>query len=171
MNHLSLHPHCAPGSVTAIDAVIEPTATGCRASFLARGEIGQIAVPKEEQPGRFDDLWQTTCFEIFWSHGEHAYREFNLSPSGRWACYDFDGFRDGMRDAPATVHIYAAVNDAELRLTAEISSELPLPAAVALNAIIKDANGVNRYWALAFPPGTPEFHADTCRALRLEPAA
>lgn len=171
MNHLSLHPLCAPGSVTAIEASIEPTATGCRALFLARGDIGHIVVPRKEQPKRCDDLWRTTCFEIFWCNGGHAYREFNLSPSGCWACYDFDGIREGMRDAPAEVQMHATVNDTELRLMAEISADMPLPATVALNAIVKDADGVNRYWALAFPPGAPEFHADTCRALRLEPAA
>ena len=167
MNQLIPHPGCAFGSITAIAASIEPTEHGCRAVFVARGDITRIAVPVEDQPGRFDNLWKTTCFEIFWSHDGNSYREFNLSPSGRWACYDFDGFREGMRDAPTEVAITMAVSDTELRLEAEIKSELPLPATVALNAIIKDADGVNRFWALAFQPGAPEFHAPTCRALSL----
>ena len=167
MKRLVLHPHCAAGSVTQIEAAIEPTAAGCRVTFVARGQIGAIAVPGIDEPGRFDNLWKTTCFEIFWSDDGTSYREFNLSPSTRWACYDFDAFREGMRDAPAEVEIAIAVSASELRLDATIRSDLPLPGSVALNAIIEDADGVNRFWALAFQPGAPEFHAEQCRALRL----
>ena len=171
MNQLVPHPGCAAGSITAIEASIEPTEHGCRAVFVASGDIFRIAVPSVDQPGRFDNLWKTTCFEVFWSHDGTAYREFNLSPSTRWACYDFDSFRDGMRDAPAEVEITLAASAGELRLDAVIRSALPVPATVALNAIIEDADGVNRFWALAFQPGAPEFHAEACRALKLEPAA
>lgn len=168
MTPLVLHPDCQPGSVTAIEASIEPTPQGCRATFVAYGNIGAIAVPQRAEPGRFDDLWKTTCFEIFWSHDGTSYREFNLSPSTRWACYDFDAFREGMRNAPAEVEIAVEVDEQRLRLVAEIRSELPLPATVALNGIIEDADGVNRFWALDFRPGAPEFHAAECRAIALE---
>ena len=171
MKSLILHPDCDPGSVTLIQAEIVPTADGCCVTFVARGQISAIAVPALDQPGRFDSLWKTTCFEIFWSHDGTSYREFNLSPSTRWACYDFDSFREGMRDAPAEVEVTVTVSETELRLDAEIRSTLPLPATVALNAIIKDADGENRFWALAFQPGAPEFHAEACPALTLEPSA
>lgn len=167
MQTLALHPDCAPGSIHSITADVVSTPQGCRATFVARGEVARIAVPAPAMPGRFDNLWQTTCFEIFWSHDGTSYREFNLSPSSRWACYDFDGFREGMRNAPAEVEIAVTVTESELQLTAEIHSTLPVPARVALNAIIADADGVNRYWALAFRPGKPEFHASECRALEL----
>ena len=56
-------------------------------------------------------------------------------------------------------------------LKIHIGSKVPLPATVALNVIIKDADGVNRFWALAFQPGAPEFHAEACRALGLAASA
>ena len=168
MHSLVLHPDCPPGSITAIEALIEPTPTGCRAVFVARGDIGRIAVPGIDAPGRFDNLWKTTCFEIFWSPDGTSYREFNLSPSTRWACYDFDAFREGMRDAPAEVEITVSASPTELRLEAQIRSDLLVPATVALNGIIEDHDGVNRFWALAFRRGAPEFHATECRALALE---
>ena len=164
---LILHPDCAPSAIHAISATIEPTATGCRATFIAHGNIAAITVPPRDTPGRFDDLWKTTCFEIFWSHDGTSYREFNLSPSSRWACYDFDGFRLNARDGEAQVAITCTASAGTLQLEAEIRSNLPLPATVALNAIIEDADGVNRYWALAFAAGKPEFHSATCRVLRL----
>ena len=167
MNQLVLHPHCASGSIIAIEASVEPTQGGCRAVFVARGDIGQVALPAIDSPGRFNNLWKSTCFEIFWSHDGTAYREFNLSPSTRWACYDFDAFRGGMRNAPAEVEIGVTASATELRLEAQIASDLPVPATVALNGIIEDHDGVNRFWALAFAPGAPEFHAEACRALVL----
>lgn len=171
MNQLSLHPHCASGSAIAIAAAIEPTPGGCRAVYVARGDISRISVPKIDQPGRFDNLWKTTCFEIFWSHDGTSYREFNLSPSTHWASYDFDGFRENMRDAPAGVEIDVNVSDTELRLEAKIICDLLLPATVALNAIIEGSDGVNQYWAMAFGPGAPDFHDVACRTLRLEASA
>ena len=170
MNPLVLHPQCAPGSIVRIDAEIEATPTGCRALFIATGDVARIKMPAPQADrGRCDDLWQTTCFEIFWQPaGGTFYREFNLSPSSRWACYDFDDFREGMRNAPAKVEIDVAVTADTLRLEAHIESDLPEPASVALNAIIEDADGVNRFWALAFQEGKPEFHSIVCRALRID---
>lgn len=114
-----------------------------------------------------DNLWKTTCFEIFWQpQGGSAYREFNLSPSHRWAAYDFDDVRLNGRDAPTEAIVIACSHSkTELVLDAMITAELPLPAAVALNAIIEDAQGVLQFWALQFAPGKPEFHSETCRAL------
>lgn len=167
MQQLVLHPDCTPGSIQSVAVEIVPTAGGCRATFVARGDVAKIAVPAAATPGRHDNLWQTTCFEIFWSLGGTGYREFNLSPSSRWACYDFDAHRAGMRDAMAEVAIDVAVSADELRLTADIRSTLPLPAKVALTAIIAEGDDVNRYWALAFRAGVPDFHASECRALEL----
>jgi len=168
MTPLVLHPDSKPGSITGVSAAITVVPGGCRAVFVASGAIGRIAVPAISQPERLDDLWRTTCFEIFWSHDGTSYREFNLSPSTRWACYDFDNFRAGMRNAPAEVAITVNTNGTELRLEAVIQSDLPLPATVALNAIIADADGINRFWALDFAGGAAEFHSPACRALRLD---
>jgi hypothetical protein len=72
-----------------------------------------------------------------------------------------------MRDAMAAVEIDLAISAGELRLTADIRSTLPLPAKTALNAVIAEEDGGNRYWALAFRTGVPDFHATECRALEL----
>lgn len=169
MHKLILHPDCAPGSITQIEAMLEATAAGCRVTFVARGDVGRIAIPLHQADrDRFDNLWKTTCFEIFWQpEGGTWYREFNLSPSSRWACYDFDDFRAGMRNAPANVDIDVAISATQLRLTADIMSDLRRPAKVALNGIIEDADGNNRFWAIAFPDGAPEFHSTICRELKV----
>lgn len=169
MHQLTLHPSCAPGPIRRISAAIQPTPDGCRARFLMEGDIGRIKVPSHAMSERMDDLWLTTCFEIFWQPvGGSYYREFNLSPSSRWACYDFDDFRKNSRDAEVSaISIACSTHDAKLELETSIASTLPTPADVALNAVVEDVDGNIQFWALAFADGKPEFHSEVCRAMKL----
>lgn len=170
MHPLMLHRTCDLGPIRAVTAAITATAQGCEAEFRLDGRIGEIVLPSHGPSVRTDNLWQTTCFEIFWQPlGGSAYREFNLSPSGRWAAYDFDSFREGMRDAPVNAIALSCSQDgAGLVLTASIAADLATPAQVALNAVVENANGGKQYWALAFPAGPPEFHSEANRQLILD---
>lgn len=174
MQPLMLHRTCDLGPIRAVTATLRATATGCEAEFRLDGRVDAIVLPAPAPSERTDNLWKTTCFEIFWQPiGGTSYREFNLSPSGRWAAYDFDAFREGMRDAPVeaiSVACAHAVNEGrgELVLKASIAADLPAPAQVALNAIVEHEGGALQFWALAFPPGQPEFHSEACRQLIVE---
>lgn len=169
MHQLTLHPDCAPGPITSVSAAITPTQSGCHARFRFDGDIGRIKVPCPATSERTDFLWKTTCFEIFWQpDGGTWYREFNLSPSSRWACYDFDDFRLNSRDGEVeAIAVACSHNDRALALEASISSTLQLPARIALNAIVEDLEGNIQFWALDFPTGKPEFHSEVCRAVSL----
>lgn len=170
MHPLMLHQTCAAGPIRAVTASVTATPAGCEAEFRLDGHVPAIIVPEPALPERMDNLWKTTCFEIFWQPlGDTYYREFNLSPSGRWAAYDFDSFREGMRDAPVEAIAIACSHDENgLVLKASIAAELPDPAQVALNAIVEHPDGTLQFWALAFPPGRPEFHSEACRAVIIE---
>jgi hypothetical protein len=170
MHPLMLHVTCDLGPIRAVTASVTATSQGCEAEFRLDGHVPTIILPPPAAAERIDNLWKTTCFEIFWQPlGDTYYREFNLSPSGRWAAYDFDSFREGMRDAPVDSISIACSHDAEgLVLKASIASKLPAPAQVALNAIVEHPGGGLQFWALAFPPGKPEFHSEACRALVIE---
>ena len=167
-----LHQTCDLGPIRAVTAHVEATELGCEARFRLDGAVDRIRLPDAAPSQRTDNLWKTTCFEIFWQRiGEASYREFNLSPSGRWAAYDFDSFRAGMRDAPLdAISLSVAAEAGSLELVASIAAELPTPAQIALNAIVEHADGALQYWALAFPPGKPEFHSEACRQWVLERA-
>jgi hypothetical protein len=167
MHPLMLHVTCDLGPIRAVTAVISATADGCETEFILDGHIPGIILPPPAEPERRDNLWQTTCFEIFWQPlGGKGYREFNLSPSGQWAAYDFDSFREGMRDAPVEAIVISCSHDgAGLVLRASIAADLPTPAQVALNAVVENSDGAKQYWALAFPPGKPEFHSEANRAI------
>ncbi|MFM7404368.1 MAG: hypothetical protein ACKO1N_09850 [Erythrobacter sp.] len=170
MHPLMLHVACDLGPIRAVTASITATPHGCDAEFRLDGDCSAITVPPSAMPERMDNLWKTTCFEIFWQPlGGTGYREFNLSPSGRWAAYDFDSFREGMRDAPVeAIAIACSQDEAGLILKASIAADLPDPAQVALNAIVEHPDGSLQFWALAFSPGKPEFHSEACRAVIIE---
>src|SRR5579863_7062353 len=66
-------------------------------TFVVTGEVGRLSIAAPAQPERADGLWRTTCFEAFLKAADApAYVELNLAPSGRWAAYRFDAFREGM---------------------------------------------------------------------------
>ena len=166
-----LHRTCDLGPIRAVTADITAHSTGCEAQFRLDGRVRDIVLPDPGPSVRTDDLWKTTCFEIFWQPiGAPGYREFNLSPSGRWAAYDFDAFREGMRDAPIDAisldcEVSGEAGQEQLVLSAVIAADLPTPAQVALNAIVEHRGGSLQFWALAFGPGKPEFHSEACRQL------
>jgi hypothetical protein len=168
MTLLVRHPDTPPGAIRNVDAELVRTADGVIATFRAIGDIAQLIVPDPKPGGRTDNLWKTTCFEVFVGGEGAAYREYNLSPSSQWACYAFDRSRDGMRDAPAEVAIETSKDSKSLLLIARIKSDIPNPARIGLSAVIEEADGAIRYWAVAFASGKPDFHAEAARALLLD---
>lgn len=116
-------------------------------------------------PGRADELWRHTCFEVFVTGlCSAAYREFNFSPSGEWAAYAFTAYRAGMlpldlRRAPELRWQRTA---AQLELIATLPADALMTAAgvsrIALSAVIEEQSGTITYWALKHPAGHPDFH-------------
>src|SRR5690606_15924970 len=77
-----------------------------RLDYRVAAELSQLCLPAPvvvagAAAGRADQLWRHTCLEVFVAgRGSQGYREFNFSPSGEWAVYDFSAYRAGMT-APA----------------------------------------------------------------------
>lgn len=131
-----------------------------RLEFDVSDPQGVLVLPRAMAPERADALWKTTCFEFFLRRaGEAGYVEFNLSPSGQWAAYAFDDYRQGMADldvlAPA---IEMATADGTLRLVASVTAPRPGPWLTSLSAVIEEADGTKSYWALAHGSDKPDFH-------------
>lgn len=141
---------------------------GAVAIFRIRGDISRLVIPPPAASERADDLWRTTCFELFVSGDGTSYREFNFSPSGQWAAYEFTGYREGRSDTPASVETEIYQEISELQFSAKIIAEFPNPAFVGLTAVIEETDGIVRYWATSFAPGEPDFHAAATRSLLLD---
>ena len=168
MTLLVRHPSTPAGAVHTVDAELERVADGVIATFRVSGDLSRLVLPGPAAAGRADDLWKTTCFELFVEGEGAAYREFNFSPSSRWAAYEFADYRQPNGNVEAQVDIACSSDSKQLTLTAKVESEVPNPARIGLSAVIEETDGVLRYWAAAFAPGKPDFHARATRALLLD---
>jgi len=171
---LSLTPHPArpPLAVRSVEArVLRGGGPWLQLRWRIEG-AGRLFAPPFAGKGRADGLWRTTCFELFLrpTGGTSAYAEFNLSPSERWAAYDFDAPREGMRNRPMPGDPVCtfrrggsvAIFDAAIPVAA-------LPAqrcAMGLTAVIEEQNesgaSLLSYWALAHCGEQPDFHDPAC---------
>jgi hypothetical protein len=159
------HPDAPPGAIQSIDAELERMAGGAVAIFRVRGDISKLVIPPPAESGRADNLWRTTCFELFVTGEGASYREYNFSPSCQWAAYEFDDYRSDMRNLDARIETELYQEKNELQFSAEIRAEFANPAQIGLAAVIEESDGVLRYWSTAFAPGKPDFHAAAVRSL------
>jgi hypothetical protein len=168
---LLCHPNTPCPALTGIDVSVAVQADGSlRLDYRLSGRLAALTIPPEQTPTAADDLWQHTCCEAFVARpGSPAYREFNLSPSRQWAAYRFSDYRQRSDWAvPAAPRIAVTQEDGQLHLHAVLPATLlpeHQPGALqqpalqlALSCVIAAADGSRSYWALAHPPGQPDFH-------------
>ena len=123
--------------------------------------------------GRADGLWRTTCFELFLRpQGGQSYHEYNFAPSGQWAAYSFDDYREGMRDLALREELELGHSWLGQSWWLDVEPILPdwskAPFDVGLSAVIEEIDSTKSYWALRHPPGKPDFHHPDSFALTLE---
>jgi len=133
-----------------------------------------LAAPSS-RPERRDDLWRSTCFELFIAAaGEPVYREVNLSPSGDWNVYRFSGYRRGMENEPSLQALPFGFKP--LPGSIELLLAWPLPddlratdpfLEVGVCAVIEQRHGQLSYWAATHPGDEADFHRRDGLLLRL----
>ena len=167
----TLHPHpdTPPLAVKSVAAQVIAAGNHWLQLRWRVESAASVIVPPLAGKGRADGLWQTTCFELFLrAPGADGYVELNLSPSERWAAYDFTGYREGMAQRPMPRNSHCtwrrgrafAIFDAEVPL----AGLPPLPWDYGLTAVIEEQGGVKSCWAMAHAPGKPDFHHAACVA-------
>ncbi len=108
---------------------------------------------------RKDNLWQTTCFEAFWSvPGSKQYFELNFSAQGEWNVYQFNDYRQPQPPKPSHQYTVSRIivgkNNIECQLQAGVSfTHLD----VGLTAIITTAKD-KLYFALSHKSEKADFH-------------
>ena len=177
---LTLHPGSRCTSATRIDMEIgRPQPGNLVLRYSVTGRISDLRMPPSGAPMRAEELWQHTCFEAFVrAPSSAAYYEFNFAPSMQWAAYRFSAYRHEMSvaDDVSAPRIEAQSRGELYQLRASLSldglSSLPTDAAwrLGLSAVIEETSGRKSFWALAHPPGKPDFHHPDCFACEL-PAA
>jgi hypothetical protein len=176
---LNLHPDSLRSAATQIDVdTARPRAGSLIVSYVVTGRIRDLSLPPVTSPTRAEELWQHTCFEAFVRcSASDAYYEFNFAPSTRWAAYQFDAYRSGMRVAsdvsPPVIEVEANPERFTLHASLQLDqlSALPRDARwlLGLSALIEETSGRKSYWALTHPPGKPDFHHADCFAHEFSP--
>ena len=166
-------------AATHIDVeVARPCADDLLLTYVVDRAIGDLLLPRPAAPSRSHELWQHTCFEAFVGTAAGSpYYELNFAPSTQWAAYRFDSYRRGMRVATEIGAPAIAVKSTSDRFTLQASlrldelSALPrdVPWRLGLAAITEDTHGGKSYWALAHPPGKPDFHHFDCFTSGISP--
>jgi hypothetical protein len=164
---LDLHRDFHCDAVRTLEVEVARPALGQLAlRYVLAGDTERLRLPPPATPARTDELWRRTCFEAFVADaGGAAYVEVNLAPSTRWAAYGFTSYRAGMRvlEEVAAPHFESERSAERFELCAVIdlaAAGLAPDASwrLAVSAVIEEASGARSYWALAHPPGQPDFH-------------
>jgi hypothetical protein len=168
-----LRPHPDSPSFASIHIEVDlarPRDGGLVLYYAVTGTISDLRLPPVAAATRADELWRHTCFEAFVRpSAAAAYYEFNFAPSTQWAAYRFESYRSGMRVATEIGAPRIEVQSAPERYTLQAALALDqLPPSslwrLGLSAVIEETSGRKSYWALAHPPGKPDFHHSDCFA-------
>ena len=170
---LKPHPDTRQGVASHVAVeVLRPGPRAVRLRYRILADAGALHLPSRAPSVRTDELWRHTCLEAFIrAPDSEAYYELNFSPSTQWAAYRLAGYRKGMSQAgiPApSIEVLSDAHSLELSATADLAALTDLPAdrpwRLGLSAVIEAADGEVAYWALAHPPGRPDFHHADCFA-------
>ena len=138
--------------------------------FSVGAPASRFVIPEADEPSRTDELWKTTCYEAFLREtGGAAYQEWNFAPSGDWAAYAFNGYRDGRAELDVGAPPYLRMEDnlTWWSLGATIAVEAGKNWDFNLSAVLEEKDGTKSYWALAHASDKPDFHAADCFVAKL----
>lgn len=167
------HPDFPGAAIRSITVDATRNSDGAlKLEYCVTGAIDQVRWPEWKGVRQGDRLWEHSCFEAFVGLvDEGGYIELNFSTSGEWAGYRFDAYREGMHAIEGALATGGrSFSDGEMRVRRTV--RLPEIATggdwrLGLSAIIEETDGGKSYWALAHPPGKPDFHDTICFAGRL----
>ncbi len=146
---------------------------GLRLDYRLHADPAALRLPPTLPRRLTDGLWRHSCCEAFLLGADApAYREVNLSPGGAWAGYGFSEYRHAAGVPPLPDPAIRCRRDgAVLTLEARIPAPWVPPGRglrLGLSAVLERTDGSLSYWALAHPPGRPDFHHPDCFLLELE---
>ena len=171
-HELWAHPSAEAHNIEKIDCtVIRVRNDLLEITYRVEGDISSLVLP-DGSGQRTDALWKTTCFELFVGKPDTLdYREFNFSPAGSWAAYEFQSYRAGQRNAAiaAPPDISLSMSDDSLRISVSISLDgLETGDPYNLAAVTEEPGmPVNALWAIAHTERKPDFHDRACFLGRL----
>jgi len=171
---LICHPKSDANGVESLTVTISHAQNGeIRIIYRVAGALETLEIAAPAAADRVDGLWKSTCFELFVCYSkDSSYLEYNFAPSGQWAAYQFARYRDAMSELETSAPSIEVKQNGNIHT---LSASLQLPVAwrarklsAGISAVVATKNGDISYWAVAHPPGKPDFHHRDCFAVQLE---
>jgi hypothetical protein len=170
------HPDFGTRAIRSVEVDVARSANSILLTYRVE-PAGTLLLPAFGRERR-DNLWQGCCFELFVKPESRGYVEFNFAPLEAWNAYSFLDWRMGRRAYQPDVEprIVDSRTDGRkedfpqrFELDVVLSPDIALfaPATASLTAVLEEDGGTKSYWALAHPPGEPNFHHPDCFAARL----
>lgn len=153
------------------------TARQLSITYHLQGDLMALVIPPpHHNPQRCDRLWESTCFEAFFSRPQdNHYWELNVSPSGSWNIYHLTDYRTGMgtetRINPPVIQSHRQEQSLLLNLTLDLAYLLPAgqPINLGITTVLQTQTGTYSYWALNHPAPVADFHNRQSFAITLQP--
>ena len=130
-------------------------------TYRVEGDVSSLTIPTADTPLDPTRLWAHTCAELFVAGDGDPYVEWNLSPTGQAARFEFGRYRERVAAAsPAHPGIDVHTDDGALVLGARV----PLPsfaqsaARLSTTVVLEHVDGHCSYWALRHPKEAADFH-------------
>ena len=146
--------------------ISRPNAETIQIHYQLSGDLNAVVIPQRlNPPVRRDELWTTTCLELFIGAKESTpYWEFNLSPNGDWNIYRLSAYRSNLTPDLAYQNLASAIHSKASQF--ELNVVCPIPADlktspkldVAICAVIQFKQGPISYWALNHGGAEADFH-------------
>jgi hypothetical protein len=160
--------------VAGVEVRVDRDACGLQLVYVVRGAPAGLRFPPPASPARRYGLWRYTCAEAFLRTTAQGYCEFNFSPSGEWAAYQFTAERQGMASLPfdtPRIRLDASPDALRLSVAIGLDERFAGPLDVGLACVLQGADGGLGWWALRHARAQPDFHAPESFALHLPAAA
>lgn len=178
---MRLNLHCHPDTPSLVARAIEvelifPDPRKLLLKYQISGDRSKLMIPRLEEPVRADNLWKSTCLEMFLLQPDSgSYCEYNFSPSSQWAAYAFSDYRSGMEELPLglepDIQLHETENGIEIDVVINVDENwISSGNYVGISAVVKALDGSVSYWALAHPEGSPDFHHRDCFVHELKAA-
>ncbi len=158
------HPSSPALGISSLEVGLRRDGGQLRMHWSLKADMQRLLLPAPGPARQADRLWEHSCFELFAAELP-AYREFNVSPDGAWAVYDFRDYRQAADTAVPVPDPGLVVTQDYRPLHWQLDVSLALAALpartrrIGLSAVLESIDGERAYWALAHPGPEPDFHA------------
>ena len=146
--------------------ISRPNAETIQVHYQVTGDLNSVVIPQRTNPPvRRDELWTTTCLEMFIGDKELSpYWEFNLSPNSDWNIYKLSDYRSNLKPDIEYQDLDSVINNTvdhfELKLVCPLPRDLQKSQTieVAICAVIQFKQGPITYWGLNHGGVEADFH-------------